>query len=399
MENEAALPSDPIEEISTFLCRGCGEDKLVSEKHEHSDDCLYCDSCYEDTIPCSCCEDNFFDSEMTLVGRRGNRVHVCDSCLSDNYISCESCGDYTHNDYSRSNDNGDSYCENCYCATYTICNSCDEECSYDETDSNGNCPNCHELNDGIEGLKSYSYKPDPRFFKVIGEKTKAFCGIELEMEFSDSDNGTEAAELISKHREFYCKEDGSLDAGLEMVSHPMTFEYARRFNFESLLGKLTKLGGKSYNTSTCGMHVHISRDSFSALGVFKLQKLIYENPNFGFHMSRRANISTGMHYCSVTDYSSISREFAKKAMKKAHDYQRYVAVNLKNEKTVEIRLFKGTLNCDSFRMNLEFCEALLGFCNSIEVSKCNISEFQKYLKVKGLERAFKHSLEYKGENK
>ncbi len=83
-------------------------------------------------------------------------------------------------------------------------------------------------------------------------------------------------------------------------------------------------------------------------------------------------------------------------MKKASDYQRYVAVNLKNAKTVEIRLFKGTLNCESFRMNLEFCEALLGFCNSIEVSKCNIVEFQKYLKVKGFKHALKHSLEYKG---
>lgn len=359
----------------------------------------YCDACNANVVICDDCDDEIMRDAATNVGGRRNTRYVCDSCARS-YSECRDCSTFVRDDDARTNDNGESYCESCYRDRYSICEDCGEECMAEQMDEEGRCPDCHVDPHVIDGLRDYSHKPRPKFFSVPGEKTKAFCGIELEMEFFDAANGTDSARIIARNKELYCKADGSLDKGLEMVSHPMTFEYARRFNFESLFEKLKENGAKSWNTDTCGMHVHVSRDAFSALGIFKLQKLIYENPDFSFWISRRPSqsedVNKGMYYCRVKDFATISNQYAKKAMKKAKDARRYVAVNLENEDTVEIRLFKGTLAIQGFRMNLEFCEALLGFCNSIEVSKCNLNEFQKYLRASKFENAKDHSTNFKG---
>ena len=47
-----------------------------------------------------------------------------------------------------------------------------------------------------------------------------------------------------------------------------------------------------------------------------------------------------------------------KAKKKDGNSERYVAINLKNSQTIEIRIFRGTLNFNSFMKNIEFAHAL-----------------------------------------
>ncbi|MCU6720217.1 amidoligase family protein [Porcipelethomonas ammoniilytica] len=56
----------------------------------------------------------------------------------------------------------------------------------------------------------------------------------------------------------YIKSDGSLDYGMELVSHSCSLEYYRQgMNWQKLMRKAAELGYRSHNTKTCGLHVHI----------------------------------------------------------------------------------------------------------------------------------------------
>lgn len=59
----------------------------------------------------------------------------------------------------------------------------------------------------------------------------------------------------------YIKCDGSLDDGMEIVTHPMSLDYhLEKFCWDALTARAIKLGYRSHQTSTCGLHVHVSRD-------------------------------------------------------------------------------------------------------------------------------------------
>ena len=61
----------------------------------------------------------------------------------------------------------------------------------------------------------------------------------------------------------YIKTDGSLDEGLELVTHPMTLEYhLNEMPWAEVLRKAQSMGYLSHAAGTCGLHVHISRLAF-----------------------------------------------------------------------------------------------------------------------------------------
>ena len=67
---------------------------------------------------------------------------------------------------------------------------------------------------------------------------------------------------INEH--IYCKHDGSLDDGFEIVSHPATLEYhTNTIPWKKILDEALEMGYYSHNSGTCGLHVHINR---AALG-------------------------------------------------------------------------------------------------------------------------------------
>jgi hypothetical protein len=45
-----------------------------------------------------------------------------------------------------------------------------------------------------------------------------------------------------------------------------------------------------------------------------------------------------------------------------YNERRRVAVNLSNEKTIEFRIFRGTINPKHILRNIEFCDAICDFC-------------------------------------
>ena len=125
--------------------------------------------------------------------------------------------------------------------------------------------------------------------------------------------------------------------------------------------RAVRLGYRSHNTSTCGLHVHIGR---SALGntyerqedvISRILFFFESHWNELFRFSRRSEESAE-HWAARHGYEDRPKEILEKAKKSSKG--RYACVNITNISTVEIRLFRGTLKWNTFMASLELVDAI-----------------------------------------
>ena len=92
------------------------------------------------------------------------------------------------------------------------------------------------------------------------------CGVELEIDDGGTvnSNAQKLLDIANKDAEnLYIKTDGSLDDGLELVTHPMTLTYhLNEMPWAAVLRKAQEMDYLSHAAGTCGLHVHISRLAF-----------------------------------------------------------------------------------------------------------------------------------------
>lgn len=229
-------------------------------------------------------------------------------------------------------------------------------------------------------IQSYSYRPITSF-KYLSSELKnnteiPFLGIELEVENKlDKIKNNSMAQLIDSSH-LYFKTDGSLSNGFEIVTHPLSFNWiqANSNKFKSMLTELKSSGFNSYDSNTCGMHIHISKKSFGTWQLYRFMKFFAENKDFIVSISQR-KIDQLKKWANIEDNGN--EELIYKAKKKDGNSSRYCAINLQNHSTIEIRIFRGTLNYCSFMKNIEFVNAL--FCYTNESSECTIPGFKEFV--------------------
>jgi hypothetical protein len=210
-------------------------------------------------------------------------------------------------------------------------------------------------------INSYSYRPQPIFFAdnrtlliTEGPVPVLWSGIELEVECRRySDAITVAMPIAEMLKPFcYLKNDGSLVNGFEIVSHPASLEYWQDPG-NILISNLGKIGRTcaSYSQENCGIHIHLSKDAFEEVGLWRFLSFLYNNQSFCERIAERSSSFARFTETERTDL--ISR-----AKLKAGNYDRYVAANLQNDATIELRIFKGNLNPQKVLKDIEFCYAL-----------------------------------------
>src|SRR5215469_13640082 len=127
--------------------------------------------------------------------------------------------------------------------------------------------------DGNNGLHDYSYKPEPRFNGEAGP----WFGLEIEI---TTDEITDAVSIVDRFASdlIYCKADSSVD-GLEMVTHPMSYDWAMaRFPWD-MLPALRDGASCTVIPQENGIHIHIGRDAFKdSAHLYRWLKLWYRNP-------------------------------------------------------------------------------------------------------------------------
>ena len=290
----------------------------------------------------------------------------------DDFTWCDNCDSQWH----ESNTGyymGERYCNSCIDSNAYDCDDCGDECW------NGNDHYCSSDDDdnyqSDSPIHSYSYRPSPAFFG----KGKYYLGFELEVEARQTsryEGAQLAQELFGGH--VYLKDDGSLNDGFEIVTHPHTLnEYQTNFNWEGL-NKLKNQGLRSWNTSTCGLHVHVSRSAFMVEGVrlsyeerilkrqaheLRFMKLIYDNER---QVGRIAGRS-GNQYASFLDKGKL----VQKIKNGVQENGRYSAINTENDDTLEVRVFKGSLRRERVLSALEFVTASVEYTRDLPINGKN----------------------------
>ena len=308
---------------------------------------------------------------------------VCTDCFEHHTTTCDRCGETIWTDDSY----GDEYttlCRHCYENHYTRCSCCDALLHEDDAyhlDGYDYCSDCyHDEVDKSRSIHDYGYKPEPLFY---GDSSRYF-GVELEIDGAgkDSDNADELLSIANRDNEhIYIKGDGSLDDGMEVVTHPMSLDYHKQFCWEEIMRKAIALGYRSHQTSTCGLHFHVNRSCFGDTreeqDVVISRILFFVEKHWAelLKFSRRSEYSIN-RWAARYGYERTGRDILEKAKK--GNLGRYAAVNLQNYATIEFRLFRGTLKYNTLIAALELvdkiCDIALDYSDE-EIEKQSWSEF------------------------
>lgn len=299
---------------------------------------------------CEACDDLFLSDELvsvTVPRRNSCRSSAlwCARCASGSSFECSDCRQKFHVDLSCGfNTDVESICEGC-AENYFQCDLCNNTYSNGNYGEDGQCRECCGWNNSSSIIKPYSFKD---YGLPIG-KGPLFFGVELEIEAGDARDAS--AEDISIKMENFAvlKEDGSIKCGFEIVTRPASMEEQRN-GWKSFFNDPPD-GLSSYRTETCGLHIHASRAAMTPLQISKIVCFVNSPENRNF-VERIA----GRKACDWARYHGKKLATASK-----RTGQRYEAVNLENSKTIEFRIFKGTLKESSFWRCIEFCDALISF--------------------------------------
>lgn len=340
-------------------------DHEMKESVSHKTCAYFCDDCDKYFVAWNM---NSADSVVTMSFEKYLGMSRCEPCVKNlieewggehKFFYCDQCESYE--DLSESNTyNSVRYCESCYRDCVYECDDCSEQ--YWHSDD-------HDCNDVGNLIHDYSYRPRPHFF---GEGNYHF-GFELEVE-TRHDSRRDGAEYVIDRlgTHAYLKQDGSLDNGFEIVTHPHTLdEYQKKFNWSCMTG-LGERGYRSWNTRTCGLHVHVSRTAFGNVTkrseILKSQahelrfiKLIYDNQR---QIERLAGRSS--NYAKFNDKGNLTAR-----VKYGTQDDRYEAVNSQNEQTLEVRVFKGSLKPARILSAIELVHASVEYTRDLKVTGRN----------------------------
>ena len=193
------------------------------------------------------------------------------------------------------------------------------------------------------------------------------------MEFDTSDARANAAEYIrtsTAYGDYYeCKEDGSLsEYGMEVVTQPATPAYHMAGYDQLMLSAGTLYDATSHNNGDCGLHVHIDRAYFEVTDMpYATTRAAYIMDTIFSNCESQIVCFTRRRYSQLNHWSQLMNMGACKCDRPLRDklteyraskYTRYQAVNTENRETIELRLFRGTLNNETYYATLEFVAAL-----------------------------------------
>ena len=355
----------------TFICADCGreisedESVVISYKGE---EITLCKECEEKYAVCSLCGAYEKTDNMTDVSGEA----LCEYCYENETFDCSDCGRVELRTNMIRTYSGRSICENCYEDNYFTCDSCGEIYHYDDYAEDGYCCCCRDASSEWIGDYHNTRKIDLKFYGDNKENTVPYLGIELEVDSNErTDNDDVAKGIHQVMNQFVNFEyDGSLNHGFENITMPATFEYHNkiRTDYERMFKTIINGGLRSHDTHTCGLHVHFNRNFFEDNEDLYITRLLYIVEKFWNNLSKfsRRNINELERW--ARKYNEKPAEIVKKSKEKYNDIGRYHAINLTNSNTIEFRLFKGTLNINTFLATIELCNRLVTLVRNVDNS-------------------------------
>ena len=318
----------------------------------------------EETFICDICGEEHAEAACTYWDDQC----FCPTCLNTLTTLCRECGERVYRD--QATPYGSEYiCPRCFEDYYTICENCDAVIPYSDAYTISGrdgcfCEDCYDDLRPAQVIHDYGYKPDP-IFHGTGPR---YFGVELELDEAgeDNENAQELLDIVNSNRyeeeHMYAKHDGSLTEGFELVTHPMSLNYhCRDMPWKELLRSAVRMGYRSHQTNTCGLHIHVSRKAFGETEEKQeevIGRLLYffeKNWDELVKFSRRtrSQLYDWADRYGYQDHPKKIMDHAKKSCRK-----HYTSINLQNKATIEFRIFRGTLKYNTLIATLQFIDLL-----------------------------------------
>ncbi len=246
-------------------------------------------------------------------------------------------------------------------------------------------------------------------------KPKLLMGLELEMECKREVAREEVAVKLMKLLSHYTNEtsdgrpskkryaalegDGSISYGFEMVT-----AYTGLDVHEKMLSRLKpqpfKGTLKSHDTTTCGLHVHIDRENITPLHADKLSLFINSKANRDLVLAVARRYGDGAGYAKIVDKTKggkhmglhmkavrgrLGKLSVADARKVYHaaimqpNSDRYQAVNFTPTRTIEYRLYRGTMRFETIMSCLEFTRASWLFTREASREDLTTAKFLEFI--------------------
>lgn len=349
---------------------------------------------------CSSCGAEYPAEQLIQFGD----AMLCRTCLNRETVVCYHCGKRIWLD-----DNcGDiviPLCDHCYDEYYTNCSRCErvihrDDAYYDDDDDEPYCSDCYNRCSANCVIHDYYYKPIPKFYGKNGR----YFGVELEVDDAGEDD--ECADSVinianASDEHIYCKHDGSLDNGFEIVTHPMTLDYhLNKMPWLDVVTKLREMGYLSHQANTCGLHVHVNRSSLG--NIFSEQEATIARILYFFEkhweellkFSRRTNRQLD-RWAARYGYKDRPKDILDH-VKAGAGNGRYSCINLQNSDTIEFRIFRGTLKYNTIIATLQLVNRVCDVAFALSddeiremswttfVSGCTEPELIQYLKERNI---------------
>jgi len=326
-------------------------------------------------------------SEFSALVFEQTRTNFCDYCAERTYFTCANCNDVTSTSY-RYTVEGEQFCESCYRESYRACYSCGTAVGNDALVYQLYCQHC------ADEISIFPYSAKP-IFDLLGTG-KFHYGLELEVEYKGR-NPSRLESIARITRKLFppdfciIKEDSSVEHGFEICTRPATLKKHKEIwsNFFDNRSKSLR----SYNTSTCGLHVHVSRKHLTLLQIGKMCLFVTHPQNYdltSFIAQRDSHWGNFKNPKKLTELHPDNCNGRHYPPGSGH----CDAVNLTHRESIEFRIFKGTLKDTSFFKTLDFVAALVAFTSPATQSCQDLStpQFKKF--VHKNEKDFPHLGQY-----
>ena len=391
-------------------CSTCDEETNVYITTIVDDGNVVCPSCVKEyTRRCGACGTTMiYDHPLqhTKWVRFGdNTINVVCADCGRAYAKCTDCGDVVSK--SRMYNGRCARCRDAFNASHGTCQTCGA-IRLRENLFEGYCSNCfrvhvnHSANTSRPAKTIIRYgETEARVFLKGYETGNRVFGLEWEGEngYEPSDQLQEVLCALYPWREIDLKEDGSVPKGFEIAIQPCDLAYIRGLlNLPEMMAILKKNGFKSHDClnhrgqGKAGLHIHVNRASFGDTERKKIRAItnfayMWQRPDFQSRLttfSRRdwfyycefykerfegSRIADGYH--NMLDENKRERNRTINFWRHKYINGNYVAI--KNTKTIEIRLMRGTMIPSTIYAAVElvdlFADIAMGAKNDAEIRK------------------------------
>lgn len=284
-------------------------------------------------------------------------------------------------------------------------------------------------------INCYSFRPDMMFMRRDDEgngvwddvaiPNTPYMGFELELELHNADQHEMGTCVVESNKFpwaggnsdvtnslFYLKEDGSIDYGFEVVSHPGTLDFFRNAVDWNWMETLRNAGARAWSDQNCGLHIHVSKEGWQTTGHFARWWMLmmgnsdewaqlagrrsnyarWTNGEDAYAVAKRAYavipaklaMPEAPDYYRHTPKQVEELEFARRLYVKYHpnklakkaeiNQDRYSAINVQNSNTVELRFWRPSMRHTTVLAALEATSASVEFAKLATKDKATTRE-------------------------